>query len=358
MSKTKGIRKNNMIKTLRITSIIAVVLAAGLLVFPAIFGLRSDKEIEDFLNLPGVVEKFRQARGDERRTTKDEISPLVAAAQVFGRYLNPPPPPRPVITKRDRPPKPTAVPLPPTPKERVHSAKFNLIATSVHATQPELSLALIDQPGKGRNWVRPGTVVSYLTIEQIKDGFVVLKGTKETFEKPVQPRPLQRSLSAGSPGIPVSLGASNQIGSEPGPPLVSTTPDSVSAADTGTPGTGQMQKSPEEMAAAAADIYAHMAAMAEGHDASAGTGSDAGAGIDPEKLREVFADYAKNLRISSEEAKTLGNLGQKPEDAKQDPNRPKSKKVEQSKRNYKPRKRATPRPRKRSTSKPKPKPKD
>ena len=66
MSKTKGIRKTDMIKTLRITSIIAVVLAGGLLVFPAIFGLRSDKEIEEFLSLPSVVEKFRQARGDEQ----------------------------------------------------------------------------------------------------------------------------------------------------------------------------------------------------------------------------------------------------------------------------------------------------
>jgi len=98
--------------------------------------------------------------------------------------------------------------------------------------------------------------------------------------------------------------------------------------------------------------------MAEGHDESAGTGSDGGAEIDPEKLRKVLADYAKDMRISSEEAETIGNLGQKPEDAEQDPNRPKSKKVEQSKRTYKQRKQATPRPRRQATSKPKPQPKD
>ena len=50
-----------MIKTLRITSVVAVVLAVVFLVFPAIFGFRSGKEVEEFLNSPGAIEKFKEA---------------------------------------------------------------------------------------------------------------------------------------------------------------------------------------------------------------------------------------------------------------------------------------------------------
>ena len=355
MSKTKGIRKTDMIKTLRITSIIAVVLAGGLLVFPAIFGLRSDKEIEEFLNLPSVVEKFRQARGDEREATKDEISPLVAAAQAFGKYLNPPPPPKRVV-KPDRPRRPKDVPLPLTPREKVFSAKFKLIATSVYAAQPELSLALIDQPGKGRQWVRQGSVVSYLTIEQVKDGAVVLKGAKETFEKRVEARPVQRSLIAGSSGV--SLGTSGQSGSGPHSVLVPAEAESVAATDTNTPMTGQVQKSPEERAAMAARIFAEMSAMIQGHDESTKTGSGRAAEMNLEGMQEILAGAEAMMRISGKEAKKLGDLGQELEGVGQDPNRPKSRKVEKSpKRTYKPRKSPKPRPKSRPTSTKRTKPK-
>ena len=353
MSKTKGIRKTDMIKTLRITSIIAVVLAGGLLVFPAIFGLRSDKEIEEFLNLPSVVEKFRQARGDERKTTKDEISPLVAAAQAFGKFLNPPPPPRRVV-RPDRLRRPKDVPLPLTPREKVFSAKFKLIATSVYAAQPELSLALIDRPGKGRQWVRQGSVVNYLTFEQVKDGVVVLKGAKETFEKRVEARPVQRSLLAGSSGV--SLGTSGQIGSEPPPASGSGEIESVAATDTGTPGIGPTPKNLEEEMAKAARIFAEMSAMTQGHDESTKTGSGRAAEMNLEGMQEIFAEAM--MRISSKEAKKLGDLGQELEGVGQDPNRPKSRKVEKSpKRTYKARKSPKPRPKSRPTSTKRTKPK-
>ncbi|MHC4337061.1 MAG: hypothetical protein ACYSTG_03810 [Planctomycetota bacterium] len=346
-----------MIKTLRITSIIAVVLAGGLLVFPAIFGLRSDKEIEDFLNLPSVVEKFRQDRGDDQKTPKDEISPLVAAAQAFGKYLNPPAPPRPrPRPTRAGPGKPTGVPAPPTPREKVFSAKFNLIATSVYAAQPELSLALIDRPGKGRQWVRQGSVVSHLTIEQVKDGAVVLKGAKETFEKRVVARPVQRSLIAGSSGV--SLGTSGQSGSGPDPALVSAGAESVATTDTGTPMTGQVQISPEERAAMAARIFADMSAMTQRHGESTKTGSGPAAEMNPEGMQGILAEAMAMMRISSKEAKKLGDLGQELEGVGKDPNRPKSSKVEKSsKKPYKPRKSSKSKSTSQPTSKKRTKPK-
>ena len=42
-----------MIKTLRITTIIAAFLAVGLLAFPVVYGYRGDEEIEKFLKSPG-----------------------------------------------------------------------------------------------------------------------------------------------------------------------------------------------------------------------------------------------------------------------------------------------------------------
>ncbi len=52
-----------MIKTLRITSIIAAIVATVLLVLPAVYGVRSDPKIEEFLKSPGAVDKFTAAKG-------------------------------------------------------------------------------------------------------------------------------------------------------------------------------------------------------------------------------------------------------------------------------------------------------
>jgi hypothetical protein len=39
-----------MVKTLRITGVLAVILAGVFFVFPVFFGVRGDKQVEDFLN--------------------------------------------------------------------------------------------------------------------------------------------------------------------------------------------------------------------------------------------------------------------------------------------------------------------
>jgi len=80
-----------MIKTLRITSFVAVILAVVFFVFPVIFGVRGDEQVEQFLSSPGVIEKFSKAKGDKDRRSESQISPLVKEAQAFALYLNPPP---------------------------------------------------------------------------------------------------------------------------------------------------------------------------------------------------------------------------------------------------------------------------
>ncbi len=185
-----------MIKTLRITSVLAGVCGAVLLILPAVFGVRSDAKIEEFLKSAGAVDNFLAAKGrpgapgarDESQT-----SPLVKQAMAFALYLNPPPPPPPKAAPAAA--SPTAKPAPPAPV----TPKFNLIGTSFYAARPELSLALIDEPGKGLNWVRQGNTVGYLTIEQIKDGSIIIKDSQGASEMTVLANQPWRTLLKNPP---------------------------------------------------------------------------------------------------------------------------------------------------------------
>lgn len=180
-----------MIKTLRITGVLAVVLAVLFLVLPAVFGVRGDELAEQFLSSPGAIEAFNEAKGQNSEKGDSQVSPLVKEAEAFGLYLNPPKPkapPRPAASKRDS--------SPPRPSAPV-SAKFKLVGTSYYELRPELSLALIDEPGKGFRWVRQSSEVGHLVIEQIKDGLVVVKDGQRTFEIEVE-RPKKMSLVKGS----------------------------------------------------------------------------------------------------------------------------------------------------------------
>jgi len=165
-----------MIKILQITGFIAVIWAAVLTVLPAVFGVRGDQDIEKFLNSPRVIEEFDKTAGKKTREVDSEISPLVKQAQAFALYLNPPPKPQPKT--------PAAAPKSAEfiPKPEQVSVKFDLIGTSFFALHPELSLALIDEPGKGLRWVRQSAKVGHLIIEQIKDGLVVIRDGERTFE--------------------------------------------------------------------------------------------------------------------------------------------------------------------------------
>ncbi len=205
MSKNKETWKTNMIKTLRITSIIAVILAVVFFVFPAVFGVRGDEQIEQFLNSAGVIEKFNEARGDKVKDSRQEISPLVKQAEAFALYLNPPPKPK---------AKSSVSRSKPSPRGSV-SPKFKLVGTSRYALHPELSLALIDEPGKGLRWIRQFSKVGHLIIEQVKDGLVVVQDGKRTFEL-VAERPEKRSLlkKDSSSGASISSRKSRGIGSE------------------------------------------------------------------------------------------------------------------------------------------------
>jgi len=182
-----------MIKTLRIMSILAVALAAILVVFSVVvFGAHGDKDIEKLLGEPDVIEKFNNSVGNKAARGASQISPLVQQAGAFALYLNPPKPkaPRPVKGR------PSGVVRGPSA-----TPKFKVMGTSYYKGHPELSMALIDEPGKGLHWVRQSGMVGHLLIEEVKDGIVVVKDNSGTFELKAEEKP-HISLLEGAPAVP------------------------------------------------------------------------------------------------------------------------------------------------------------
>jgi len=188
-----------MIRTLKITSLSLVILAGIIILLPAVFGFRKDEEIEKLLSSAGAVERFENQVGDRLGRNRDTESPLVSQARKFADYLNPPA----VKTKR---PKRTVRKPPAVRKSPAVSSKFQLIGTSFYALRPQQSLALIDQPGKGLCWVRQGGRVGHSTIEQIKDGLVIVKDGSGTYELTAQrtKRPSLITPAGAVKGVPGS----------------------------------------------------------------------------------------------------------------------------------------------------------
>ncbi|MHC4571357.1 MAG: hypothetical protein ACYS0C_04690 [Planctomycetota bacterium] len=344
-----------MIKTLRITSVIVVVLAVVFFAFPAVFGFRSDEQAEQFLNSASVIEKFSKVKGKKSAKTESQISPLVKQAEAFALYLNPPKPKKPPATSTRKMAKPSITPRPAGPV----SSKFNLIGTSYYASHPDLSLALIDEPAKGLRWVRQSTAVGHLIIELVKDGSVVVRDGKRTFEIPAE-RAKKRSLlkdplsgTTGSRSIPPTLAkAGARITSRSSPQtdakkrkaraagkadsrITSSRPPKTNAQENAASASGKagasttrdpLQMSPEErqafikeQEALAEKIFAELEAMQ--------------ADIKPNQTdlemelntaaRENLISSLEAIRISAEEAKKLDRLGEKLKDIQQDPNRAK-----------------------------------
>jgi len=180
-----------MIKTLRITSIIAAIAATGLLVLPAVYGVRSNPKIEEFLKSPGVVEKFTSTKGQQASKDQSQNSPLVKEATIMGNIINPPPPPKPAPSTQPG----SSQPAPPAPI----AVKFDLVATSYFASHPEQSFVLIDEPGKGPHWVKQGSTIGHLTIETVKDGSIVLRDGQKTSEMAIKVQEPWRKLLKNPP---------------------------------------------------------------------------------------------------------------------------------------------------------------
>ena len=288
-----------MIKTLQITGIAAAV-AAVFLVFPVVFGVRGDEQIEKFLKSTSAIEEFGKANGEKGTKTNNQTSPLVKQAKAFAMYLNPPVRQESVTKAREAGAG--------RPRPLVVSVKFKLIGTSLYESNPEFSLALIDEPGTGLRWVRQSSVVGRLTVEQIKDGVVVIRDGEKTFELAAE-RPEKRSLVRGS-----SMGEKSTGVTEPDFGEVVRAEEYQSDVEGGEP---EQDITEEEAAAMAEKIFAEMEAM-QTDDESDKTDSERRA--EEDERAEKIVSKLRNLRITGEEAGRLDDLGKELEDIRQEPN--------------------------------------
>lgn len=159
---------------MKITGIVAAVLAVISFACAVAFGLRSDRLIEDFLASDGAVEKFT-ARIDTDSETDSQLSPLVKQAQSLAVRINPPAPKS--SKKSTAAKRRTTRPRPPKV-----SAKFKLIGTCLYPSRPQRSLALLDEPGKGLRWVRQSGKVGHIIVEEVKDGLIIVRDGQRTYE--------------------------------------------------------------------------------------------------------------------------------------------------------------------------------
>jgi len=298
-----------MVKTLRITTIAAAALAVVFFIFPVVYGVRSDPAIEQFLKSPGVIELFNKASDAQASRSSSQESPLVRQAQMLAGYLNPPALP----AKATAAPTTAAAPAPKAPV----SAKFRLLGTSVHESDPQMSFAFIDEPGKGAHWIRQSAEVMHLVIEEVKDGIVVVRDGQRTFEVAAEPRPTTSSLLDGAPGAqPTVAPTTSTRAVTPGP---SVRPSS--------PVTATMQQGPdisEEESAALEALVERLKSLQKSGKSNKTTaaGSADSSPDDPAATMEkLISDFGAS-KVGDDEAKRLGDLGKELDGSQHEPNTP------------------------------------
>ncbi|UCG57258.1 MAG: hypothetical protein JSU70_20625 [Phycisphaerales bacterium] len=307
-----------MIQTLRITTVLVVILAGVLFASFVLFGTRTDAKFEQLLNSAGVVEKFESAKAGTNETGQTQISPLVEQAGLFALYLDPPPAPAPRNPGQRITAEATERPRPPTV-----SAKFKLIGTSFYAARPESSLAFIDEPGKGLRWVRQGSQIGHLIIDEIKDGLIVYKDGQNAMQLSVEPRQPQTSLLEGAASVSASAAA------RAGPKPVTTPPkragtDRARAVPPRTlaprpPSMPPAEEIGPEEGAALMDLVDKLKALQRG------TGSEkTDSQTDPREtaamMQKLVSDF-KNERNGSDSTRRPGDLRKLLPSAQRDPNR-------------------------------------
>jgi len=283
-----------MIKTLRITSVVAAILAGVFFVFPVVYGVRSDERIDEFLKQPSLREKFEDVSDNKAKAGESRVSPLVEQAEAFALYLNPL---KPTEKKTPTGLKTTSISgkVPVTPK-------FKVFGTSYCAGNPELSLVLIDEPGRERRWVQQSSQVGHLFIEQIKDGVVVVKSGGKTFDLLLEEKPETNILNRSSP-VSTKTGSSSRA--RPSLPSSGRSAAGITTRPISTP----------RKLATSSDNEEKMGELVNKlKDLQRDSNSDKTApGLDSEersaRIQELISKF-KSTRVSAEEAKKLGNLGE------------------------------------------------
>jgi len=172
--------------TLRKTSVAAAIIMGFL--FAVVFSIPDDEQIKQFIDSPGVREKSADTKHSKAIRSQKLVPPLVQQVEAFSSYLNPKSELKTIL------PASKSVNI---LRQPAVTPKFKLLGTSYCKNNPKMSLALIDEPGKGQRWIRQSSEVDHLRIEQIREGLVIIKSSKETFELTIQSSPEKNKLIRG-----------------------------------------------------------------------------------------------------------------------------------------------------------------
>ncbi len=275
----------------------------GFFVFRIVRGIRGDENVKEFLKSPNVIEKFKTAEGSRTKSFVGQTSPLVKQAQTFALYLNPP-------ASKPRIPQPG--PGSTIGAQTNVTPKFKVIGISYFEKLPEMSMALIDEPGKGIHWVKQSASVGHLYIEQVQNDLVIVKSGTETFnlmlerEKPESKTPVTSSPSAAKKtGIPVGSPVNKAQSSVRNRSLIKRMPQKPLPT-----------KQPEERTEELEKLYEDLKELKDKSDINDTELSEEERAKQIEKIISSF----KASYVSQEETKKLDDLAEQLNDDENEPN--------------------------------------
>ncbi len=145
----------------------------------------------------GVVQAFKDGVARTPEVRERTASPLVAQAETFALFLNPPAPAKEGASARERR---ASAPVPaPALRPVTATPKFRLIGTSCSEIRPERSMALVVESGsKEARWVREGEQLGHFAIHEIKPGAVVYLAGEGTSEMVLDREAGPTVVAAGS----------------------------------------------------------------------------------------------------------------------------------------------------------------
>lgn len=313
-----------MIKTLRIAGVLTAVAAVILFALPVVFGSGNGKDNQKLLDSDTIIEKFKKSQDSLAQKNNQALPPLVVQAQAFARILVPPvpvqEPGKEKITEVERP-----API----------VQFKLLSTCVHQTYPELSLALIDQPGDGLSWVRPSDKISHFVVKEVKTGLLIVNDGQKNVEIKMETEPTFESIASSAPtpasSLPLptsSLPGRRTPARSPGTTSVPPMPASGVRTTPGFNGPMTMPRMPSTRSSASVipeDEAASMKLMSELEAALAGAGANGESTEEAmRKADEIYEKYFNeldNMQISGEEAQKINDMGQKLDNEQQEPNK-------------------------------------
>ena len=158
-----------------------------------------DARVDHLLNRPAVPANHKEQTIRVAPANPGMESALVREAKRFALYLNPPiPHPQRAVSM------PTSARVakkrqtlgPPQVRPPQSKARFRVLAIGYTPQQPNLSLALIAEPGGGNRWVKAGDQVGHLLVERIERGTLVYRDGSRTGEVEVVREETPRSAQA------------------------------------------------------------------------------------------------------------------------------------------------------------------